>query len=93
MTAVFADAFYWTALTHPGDQHYEQARAFERELAGQSSIVTTEEVLTEYLTFFADKGPYWRGTAVAIVHGLQHKPGVRVLPQRPETFALGLALY
>jgi predicted nucleic acid-binding protein len=55
--------------------------------------VTTEEVLTEYLTFFADKGPYCRDTAVAIVHGLQRKPAVRVLPQSAETFARGLELY
>ena len=93
MSAVFADTFYWTALTHPAEEHYEQAWAFERELAGRTLIVTTQEVLTEYLTFFADKGPYWRATAISIVHGLQLKPAVRVLPQSAETFASGLELY
>ncbi len=93
MSAVFADTFYWTALTHPSDSHREQALALERELLGLRLIVTTEEVLVEYLTFFANKGSYWRLHAAAIVRELPLEPGVRVLPQSAETFARGLELY
>jgi len=39
MTAVFADTFYWVALTDPGDALYEQAAQIG-------------EVLSEFLTFF-----------------------------------------
>ena len=93
MTAVFADTFYWTALTHPADEHHERALAFDAELEGDGSIVTTEEILAEYLTFFADKGPYWRSRAAAIARGLQRRRNVRVLPQSSETFRRGLELY
>ena len=47
MRAFFADTFYWIALTAAGDAAYERAH----EVTGD--IVTIDEVLTEYLTFFA----------------------------------------
>ena len=46
MSAVFADTFYWIALTAPQDAAHERARQFTGD------IVTTEEVLAEYLNFF-----------------------------------------
>jgi predicted nucleic acid-binding protein len=65
----------------------------ESELLGRRLIVTTEEVLVEYLTFFADRGSYWRSHAAAVVRGLPREPGVHVLPQSAETFARGLEPY
>ena len=44
---VFADTFYWIALTDSADDAHDRAVQFSGE------IVTTDEVLTEYLTFFA----------------------------------------
>lgn len=52
MKAVFADTFYWVALSNPADHRYRDALAFESELAG-SALFTTDEVLSEFLTFFA----------------------------------------
>lgn len=52
MTAVFTDTFYWVALTDPGDALYEQAARIESQHAGRL-IVTTDEVLSEFLTFFS----------------------------------------
>jgi hypothetical protein len=46
VNAVFADTFYWIALTLPGDAAYARAQEVTDD------IVSTEEVLTEYLTFF-----------------------------------------
>ena len=46
MTVVFADTFYWVALTDPGDALYEQAAQIESQCAGRL-IVTTDEVLSE----------------------------------------------
>jgi hypothetical protein len=54
MTAVFADTFYWVALTDPDDALYEPAVHIEALLAGRS-IVTTDEVLGEFLTFFSGR--------------------------------------
>ena len=49
---VFADTFYWVALTNPADSRYQEANAFDKSLAG-TRIVATDEVLAEFLTFFA----------------------------------------
>ena len=93
MGAVFADTFYWVALTYPADENHARALAFEAELDSTTQIVTTEELLAEYLTFFADKGPYWRTRAVAIVQRLRQRRRVQVLGQSSESFAEGLKLY
>lgn len=47
----FADAFYWIAPTNPADTAHRAAQTFEQSLGG-STIVTTDEVLIEFLTFF-----------------------------------------
>lgn len=46
MKRVFADTFYWIALTDSTDAAHERARQIADDL------VTTDEVLSEYLTFF-----------------------------------------
>jgi hypothetical protein len=46
MTAVFADTFYWIALTNVADRAHETAKAITRS-AKPGTICTTEEVLTE----------------------------------------------
>jgi predicted nucleic acid-binding protein len=50
MTALFADTFYWIALAGSTDSAHQRALTFTDERA-TSPIVTTDEVLTEYLTF------------------------------------------
>jgi uncharacterized protein len=52
MTAVFADTFYWVALADVSDGAHQRALTITAERAA-SAIVTTDEVLGEYLTFFA----------------------------------------
>lgn len=52
MRAVFADTFYWVALTNPADARYQDVIAVEDMLRG-ATIFTTDEVLSEFLTFFA----------------------------------------
>jgi predicted nucleic acid-binding protein len=52
MTALFADTFYWIALADSTDSAHQRALAFTATRA-TSPIVTTDEVLTEYLTFFS----------------------------------------
>jgi len=49
---VFADTFYWIALTNPRDSFHGTVLEFSRSLRPQA-IVTTDEVLTELLTFCA----------------------------------------
>jgi predicted nucleic acid-binding protein len=91
MKAVFADTFYWVALSDPSDPRYREAVAAEAEFAGVK-IVTTDEVLSEFLTFFAGD-PWLRARAVRAVQGLLNNPGVTVISQSRETFLSGLDLY
>jgi predicted nucleic acid-binding protein len=51
MTALFADTFYWIALADFTDSAQQRALTLTTERAA-SRIITTDEVLTEYLTFF-----------------------------------------
>lgn len=87
MRAVFADTFYWIALTLPGDSAYARAQQVTDD------IVTTEEVLTEYLTFFCAAPEYMRREVTANVEAMLIDPGVRVIPQSHDSFNAGFELY
>ena len=91
MRAVFADTFYWVALTNPDDSRYQDALALDRILAG-AAIATTDEILTEFMTFFS-ADPWQRNRAAATVRSLLANPAVRVIPQSRESFLAGLSLY
>ena len=52
MTALFADTFYWIALADFTDSADQRALTLTTERAA-SRIITTDEVLPEYLTFFS----------------------------------------
>lgn len=92
MKAVFADTFYWLALTNKLDALYRQALELPQSL-GLPLIVTTEQVITEYLNFFAEWGEHFRRKAAANVRGALALPTVRVTPHIPENLLAGLALY
>jgi predicted nucleic acid-binding protein len=92
MTAVFADTFYWVALADFADSAHQRAVSITAARAS-SRIVTTDEVLTEYLTFFsAAPGPVRRQAADGVA-GLLASSVVRVIPQSRSSFLSGLQLY
>ena len=92
MGPVFADTFYWVALTNVKDAAHEQAKTFSRS-SSLSSIVTTELVLIEYLNFFAAWGSEFRLMALANTRGLRSSSTAHVVPCTAEAFQDGLALY
>jgi predicted nucleic acid-binding protein len=89
---LFADTFYWIALTFPRDAFHTVVSSHSRTL-GSVRLVTTDEVLTEVLSHFAGLGPYWRGKVAALVHDVRTDPDVDVLPQTRADFDAALALY
>ena len=91
MTALFADTFFWIALADFTDSAHRRAFAFAIEQEG--SIVTTDEVLVEYLTFFAKAHERMRRKAVAHARRILDDLGVRVFPQSRDSFLSGMALY
>jgi predicted nucleic acid-binding protein len=92
MTALFADTFYWIALIDFADSSHRRALALTSERA-ECPIVTTDEVLAEFLTFFATAAEPMRRKAVATVQRILQSPGVQVVPQSRESFLSGMALY
>jgi uncharacterized protein len=87
VTLVFADTFYWIALTVPADAAHERASQIKDE------IITTDEVLSEYLTFFCETPEYMRHKAARNVQDILRDSTVRVVPQSRESFLAGLELY
>jgi hypothetical protein len=55
MNAVFADTFYWIAVTNIQDLAHEKAQAFTRS-GPPGTIFTTEEVSTELSELFCRVG-------------------------------------
>ena len=92
MSAIFADTFYWAALTNIRDNAYEKAKAFT--LSAPSMIIcTTEEVLTEYLNYFAAWGPQLRHKVATNVYSVKASQMVEIVAQATDSFRTGLDLY
>lgn len=87
MSAAFADTFYWIALTAPADAAHDRAKR------RKDDIVTTDEVLGEYLTFFSGGPEYLRRKAALNVEAILEDPTVQVISQSRESFLAGLRLF
>src|SRR5262245_9394748 len=92
MRRIFADTLYWVAITSPKDQWHLAARTVSQSLSG-CELVTTEEVLTEFLTAFSAAGRFIRQQAVDVVRDLYSDASVMICPQTSQSFQAGLALY
>lgn len=92
MRRLFADTFYWIALFSPKDAWHEQVLAFSQSI-GLCHLYTTEEVLSEFLTFCSAAGLQTRQQAAALVRSLFDDPSVTVIRQSHTSFlkALGLS--
>lgn len=89
MRKVFADALYWIATVKPNDP-YEAAAREARQAVGPCIIVTTDEVLYEFVTAFARSGPRLREKVVQIVKELLGSASVKVLAHSRESFLQAL---
>ena len=91
MKKVFADSHYWIALAKPRDQWEEAAKA-ARALLGEALIVTTDEVLTEFLAALSSV-KHLRSQAAKMVRYILENPNVKVIPQTRDSFLKGLTFY
>jgi predicted nucleic acid-binding protein len=87
---VFADTLYWIAIFLPGDPWAPAAKSVD--LTG-ARLITTEEVLAEFLTGVSCYGEGTRRTACKFVREILNDPGVDVVEQSHVSFLGGLALY
>ncbi len=92
MNEVFADAFYWIALSNPADQWHTAVKQFD-EANPDAALVTTEEVLTEFLNFYAEAGKHRRRIVSAMCEQVLLHPNITVVSQSHEYFLQGFELY
>ena len=88
---VLADTFYWIALANVRDAAHGRILGISRGLAFRR-IVTTAEVLIEYLNFYSED-PRLRMVAAQTVEDILAGTKVQVLPQSQFTFRSGLDLF
>jgi len=89
---VFADTFYWIALLNPKDQAHARAVSVSKHL-GPTRIITSEEVLTEFLNYFGTRGPFFREAAARLLERMQSDRLIQIVPQSHEGFLAGCRLY
>jgi predicted nucleic acid-binding protein len=87
---VFADTLYWLAIFLPGDAWADAARSSD---VSQALLITTEEVLTEFLTAVSAHGDRTRRLACRLVREILNDSEIEVISQSHESFLAGLALY
>lgn len=89
---VFADTFYWLALARPRDPWHVAVSQWATANPAPT-IVTTDEILTEFLNALAGTGPLGRAYAVANVGDIRNDARVMVLPQNRADFDAALVPY
>ncbi len=92
MKTIFVDTAYWIAIVCPRDQWAPSAKAVRNRL-GNVLKVTTDEVLTEFLTALGGYGPRLRRAAARMVRAILSDPNVSVIPQTRSGFLDGLRRY
>src|SRR3954447_3230022 len=92
LPTVFADTFYWIATARPRDPWHAAVLSWAASHRG-TRIVTTDEVLTEYLNGLSKAGTFARQYATATVRRIRTNPNATVLPQTRADFDAALSLY
>lgn len=90
MTAVFADTLYWIAIFLPDDPWAKAAISVD---LFKVRLVTTEEVINEFLTGVSGYGEQTRLLASTFVREILEDLDIEVVAQSHESFLGGLALY
>lgn len=92
MKLAFADTLYWVAIVRPRDPWRQQAVDARAQL-GRVHLVTTDEVLTEFVNTLSVGGEYLRGLAARMVQTIQLDPNAIVCAQSRQSFNSGLRLF
>jgi predicted nucleic acid-binding protein len=87
---VFADTVYWLAIFVPGDPWAQSTEAVD---CSDTILVTTEEVLSEFLAAVSAHGDRTRRLACQLIREILRDPSIEVAAQSHESFLAGLTLY
>lgn len=89
----FIDTQYLLARSFPRDPWHQAAQDAVRKMRRNVSLVTTTEVLTEFLTGASGMGAFYRQRATLTVETILSDPKVKVIPPSYSLFLRGLELY
>lgn len=92
MRRCFVDAGHLIALVNPKDQWHEKA-IDGAELVLGYELITTEDVLIEFLNFYCEGGPYMRRLAATSVRRWLTDLKLSVIPRTDASFLNALELY
>ena|SRR3990172_4722271 len=92
MNKVFVDTFYWVEKIRPDSKWAVKIREAESQVRGYR-LVTTDDVLTEFLNTYSEYGVFWRQKAVDLVKRLLSTSTVQLIPQTRESFRKGVERY
>ncbi|MFO5526308.1 MAG: type II toxin-antitoxin system VapC family toxin [Cuspidothrix sp.] len=92
MKSIFADTFYWVALINKTDSWHQRVRSYSPNLSNVK-IITTDEVLTETINFFASFPAPMRAAVFQLVVQIIADYNIQVIPQTHESFIEGLELF
>lgn len=92
MAQIFADTWYWVAITSDDDPWARHVERLSARIRGDT-IVTTEEILIEYLGFVSGWKRHLKERAARLVRQTFESAGVVVIHQSHESFFHGLELY
>jgi predicted nucleic acid-binding protein len=80
------------ALAHRKDQWHVRAVQVSQQL-GAATLVTTDEVLIEFLNYFSGFGNQMRAQVARTVQDLLNDPATEITAQSRPSLRAGLALY
>ena len=92
MSEIFADSFYWIALANPADASHQKATNFSQTNL-EAMLVTTDEVLSEFLNYFSAAVERKRSVVANMFEETMSHPRVLVIPQTRESLLRGFTLY
>lgn len=92
MKSIFADTFYWAALLNPKDEYHAIVKNYSRQLES-AILVTSDEVVTEFLNFFSKYHPLMRQGAVQRTKEILNNDSIQVIPSNHNRFLAGIELY
>ena len=92
MEKIFADSCYWIGLFDPRDELHKTARE-ARDQYRDCQLVTTEEVLTEFLTRMRSPEKNRRIDAVESLGKIMEDENVKIIPQSHESFDEGVRIF
>lgn len=92
MSELFVDTIHLVALVNPKDQWHQKSVEIETATRDRN-LVTTEDILTEFLNFHAEHGKFMRMKVALFVREILLDVRVQVIPQDETSFLEALELY